>query len=213
MPSVTAFFIRNPWTGLVIDIEEAGLREGEKPPARRPLDAFTQKTQGNSNQLWTFVAASVKGFEFVYFLQNPWTGLVIEINVAGVPVIGPIPAGTHLDANTMNAPSSLDVGAPANANQLWGFGPDPDGSGNYFIGNFINYFVGNSFVIDLAEGGLQGGQKPRAGTLLDAYPAKTSAQGNLNQLWAFVDPSGNPVTVPPPTRLVPPIVITPPPVR
>ena len=198
MPS---FFIRNPWTGLVIDIAEAKLR-GEKPPALTALDAFTQKTQGNSNQLWTFVPASVTGWEFVYFLQNPWTGLVIEINVTRVPAKGPIPAGTHLDANTMNAPSGLDVGAPANANQLWGFAPDPEGSGHYFI---HNVFLGG-FVIDIAEG--QAGGKPTAGRVLDAYPQKTSAQGNLNQLWAFVDPSGNPVTVPPPSGPSP--IITPP---
>ena len=208
-PPPPGFFIRNPWTGLVIDIAEARLQAGEKPPARTPLDAFTQKTEGNSNQLWTFVAASVKGWEFVYFLQNPWTGLVIEINLAGVPVIGPIPAGTPLDANTMNAPSGLDVGAPAKANQLWGFVPDPDGSGNYFISNFISPFVGNSFVIDIAEGG--SGEKPPAGRLLDAHPQKTSAQGNLNQLWRFVDSSGNAVTVPPPTRPSPIITQPPPP--
>jgi hypothetical protein len=65
-------------------------------------------------------------------------------------------------------------------NQLWEFVPDPAGSPYYFIKSKLN---GN--VIDIK------GASTKAGSLLDAYPQKSS--GTDNQLWEFVpDPAGSP---------------------
>lgn len=189
------FYIWNPATKFVIDIAEGG--SGAKPTAGRMLDAYTKKTSApqNANQLWTYVPVTAAGFENAFLLQNPWTELFIEINQKNVAMTGPMPPGTPLDANNElppTGPGGRDIGGPTNANQLWGFVPDPNGSGNYFIQN-----VWYGLVIDIREGGLKLDQLP-PGTPLDAFTMKNNSPENMNQLWTLVDPSGNHVTVPPP---------------
>jgi hypothetical protein len=80
-------------------------------------------------------------------------------------------AGALLDAFTPKT--------SGNQNQQWEFIPDPSGSGYYFIKSALN---GN--VIDIL------GASTNPGTLLDAYPQKTT--GLDNQLWAFIPDPANP---------------------
>jgi hypothetical protein len=106
-----------------------------------------------------------------FFIQNPFTGNVIDIRAASAK------AGALLDA----FPAKTGHGENS-ANQQWQFVPDPKGSGYYFIQNPL---TGNA--IDLQ------GASTTDGTLLDAYPMKTASnQDPSNQLWQLVsDPAGS----------------------
>jgi hypothetical protein len=159
-----SFFIQSKLGDLVMDIQ------GSKNAPGTLLDAFTKKTTAptNANQLWQFVPGPLDGY---YFIQNPSTGLVVDIQGAKAT------PGTLLDAFTKKG------SYPGNANQLWAFYPG-SASGYYSI---VSQLDGS--VIDV-----QGG-KTVSGTLLDAFTAKGSP-GNDNQLWAFVDTNGK--SVPPP---------------
>jgi hypothetical protein len=82
-------------------------------------------------------------------------------------------SGAALDAFTQKATD--------NKNQQWEFVPDPDGSGCFFIKSVLS---GN--VIDVRD------NATKPGTGLDAWPQKSTAEGNKNQLWWFVpDPAGS----------------------
>jgi len=100
-----------------------------------------------------------------YFIKSKLDGNVIDIQGASTS------SGALLDAYPQKTTGS--------DNQLWEFVADPQGSGYYFIKSKLN---GN--VIDLQ------GASTKPGTLLDAYPQKTS--GTDNQLWQFLaDPGGS----------------------
>ena len=100
-----------------------------------------------------------------FFIKSKLDGNVIDIQEASTK------AGAGLDAYPQK-PSGND-------NQLWEFVADPAGSGYFFIASKLS---GN--VIDIE------GASTKSGTLLDAYPKKTS--GTDNQLWEFVaDPAGS----------------------
>src|SRR5580658_7684912 len=127
------------------------------------LDAYPQKPSGNDNQLWEFVADPAGSGYF--FIASKLSGNVIDIEGASTK------SGTLLDAYPKKV-SGTD-------NQLWEFVADPAGSGYYFIKSKLN---GN--VVDIQ------GASTKAGTLLDAYPQKTSS--TENQLWQFYqDPGGS----------------------
>lgn len=100
-----------------------------------------------------------------YFIKSKLDGNVIDIEGASTK------SGALLDAYPQKTTGT--------DNQLWEFVADPAGSGYYFIKSKLN---GN--VVDI-EGG-----STKAGTLLDAYPQKSS--GTENQLWQFyADPGGS----------------------
>lgn len=126
-----------------------------------------------------------------FYIQNPWTGLVIDI---GENSQRPQP-GTALRAN------AKQTSAPGNTYQLWTFAPSNEAP----VKTVLNYFFlqnANSaypFVIDIEEQGnvitkSPGGQTIRAGSRLDAYTVKSGQFGDLddnhpassNQLWGFV---------------------------
>jgi hypothetical protein len=100
-----------------------------------------------------------------YFIKSKLDGNVIDIQGASTS------SGALLDAFPKKTTGT--------DNQLWEFIADPAGSGYYFIKSKLN---GN--VIDVQ------GASTKPGTLLDAYPQKTS--GTDNQLWQFLaDPGGS----------------------
>jgi hypothetical protein len=184
------FLIKNPTTKFVIDIAQNPAQSGR-------VDAFTLNNppSGSSNQLWTFVPFNKLSYVNYYFLQNPQTDLVIEIEGPGVSsdgtLKGPLTHPAKLLAKPIKGPGStgaIGEGEPANWNQLWGLLPVPAESGQYWIVNPTS-----GFAIDIAEG-----EHPlsavTAGALLDAYPQKKSTPQNSNQLWTFMDQSGNPLT-------------------
>jgi hypothetical protein len=123
------------------------------------LDAYPQKSSGNNNQLWEFVPDSLNsGY---YFIKSKLDGNVVDIQGASLN------DGAGLDAYPQKS------GASQTLNQLWQFVQDPAGSGYFFIMSKLN---GN--VIDVR------GASTTAGTLLNAYPMKSS--GTDNQLWQVV---------------------------
>jgi Ricin-type beta-trefoil lectin domain-like len=174
------FFIQSKLGDLVIDIQEASTKPGTL------LDAWTKKTSGPGwdNQLWTFVPSNSND-EFLvnyYFLQNPASNLVIDIQEASTK------PGTLLDAWTKKGPD-------ANAsNQLWTFIQSPV-QNYYFIQSSLSPDEAQLLVIDIQEA------STKPGTLLDAWTKKTSGPGWDNQLWTFVDEKGNQVTPPAPVFL------------
>jgi Ricin-type beta-trefoil lectin domain-like len=113
-------------------------------------------------------------------------------NKARLTMVSPYAAGYFIKSKLGNVidivGASTNAGAGLDAwpqkssgigNQLWEFVADPAGSGYYFIKSKLN---GN--VIDIE------GASTKAGTLLDAWPQKSS--GTDNQLWEFVtDPAGS----------------------
>ena len=145
------FAIENKLSGNVIDIE------GASNKSEALLDAFTQKTTDNDNQLWEFVLDP--DGSGLYFMKSKLSGDVIDIKGASTA------AGAALDVypQTKNA-----------KNQLWAFNPDPGGSGYFFIRSLLD---GN--VVDVQQ------NSTKAGALLDAYPQKTA--GYDNQLWKVVN--------------------------
>jgi hypothetical protein len=64
--------IKNPATGLCIDIHNNSTSPGAA------LEAWTEKTKDNQNQLWDFLPDPF-GSEY-FFIQNPQTGYVIEVD-------------------------------------------------------------------------------------------------------------------------------------
>jgi len=106
-----------------------------------------------------------------FFIQNPFSGNVIDIRAASAT------AGALLDAYPPKTAQGED-----SANQQWQFVPDPTDSGYYFIQNPLT-----GHVIDIQ------GASTTDGTLLDAYPMKAaSGQDPSNQLWQLVsDPAGS----------------------
>jgi hypothetical protein len=128
-----------------------------------------------------------------FYIQNPWTGLVIDI---GENSQRPLP-GTALRANAKK------TSAPGNTYQLWTFTP----SNQEPVKTVLNYFFlqnANSaypFVIDIEEGNVitksPGGDTIKAGSRLDAYTVKSGQAGDLddsrpessNQLWGFTQDS------------------------
>lgn len=125
-----------------------------------------------------------------FYIQNPWTGLVIDI---GENQQNP-PRGTMLRAN---AKKTI---APGNEYQLWTFVEFAQD----VINDLINYFfIQNAnpttpLVIDIAEEGnvitrSPGGQTLKAGSRLDAWTMKGASgglddnlPGSSNQIWGFV---------------------------
>lgn len=100
-----------------------------------------------------------------YFLKSKLDGSVIDIQGASTK------SGALLDAYPQKTTGT--------DNQLWQFVADPAGSGYYFIKSMLD-----GSVIDIQ------GASSKFGTLLDAYPQKTT--GTDNQLWQFVqDPAGS----------------------
>lgn len=65
------FIIQNPATGKCIDIQ------GNSTARATALDAYTKKQKDNQNQLWDFLPDPYGSGYF--FIQNPQTGYVIEI--------------------------------------------------------------------------------------------------------------------------------------
>ncbi|MGA8026655.1 MAG: RICIN domain-containing protein, partial [Bryobacteraceae bacterium] len=120
--------------------------------------------------LWTFVTPDAPG---ICFLQNPASGLVIDIQGASTK------PGTHLDAYTKKS------SYPDWNNQLWTFAPSSVSEYYFIVGD-------GNLVIDVQ------GASTKAGTLLDAYTQKTSSPDWDNQLWTFIDEDGN--FVPPPQQ-------------
>jgi len=171
------FFIQSKLGDLVIDVEGASTKPGT------PLDAFTKKTKSPdwNNQLWQFVPSS---FEGSYLLQNPASGLVIDVQGASTK------PGTPLDAFTIVrvGPPPLDTNA---TNQLWSFPPSTV-AGYYFIQSDLG-----NLVIDVE------GASTKPGTPLDAFTKKTKSPDWNNQLWTFVDEKGNNVTPPKPPPPLP----------
>jgi hypothetical protein len=100
-----------------------------------------------------------------FYVQNPWTGLVIDI---GENATSP-PAGTPLRANTK--------ASPAGPFQLWEF-VVPISSGGYHA--IQNANRNTPFVVDIERNS----QTP--GARLDAYTSKGASEGNTNQLWNFI---------------------------
>jgi len=170
------FFIQSKLGDLVIDIQGAGTKPGT------PLDVFTKKTKSPdwNNQLWEFVTSNIEEF---YVIQNPASGLVIDVEGASEK------PGTPLDAFTMKT-SPLGLIAP---NQLWAFLPSAE-AGYYFV--WSNLGNGN-LVIDVE------GANTKPGTLIDAFTKKTKSPDWDNQLWTFVDEQGKSVT--PPVYTTPPV--------
>jgi hypothetical protein len=171
-----AFIVSN-LGNLVIDIQKAATSPGT------PLDVYTKKTktQGWDNQLWEWVASGNLGW---YALQNPTSGLVIDVRGAGNT------AGTLLDAYTIGTTAK---GVPNQPNQLWAFIPSMV-TGYYFISSNL----GNHLVIDVQK------ESTQPGTLLDVYTQRTMSPRWDNQLWTFVDEDGNSVTPPSPPPPPPP---------
>jgi hypothetical protein len=165
-----SFFIQSNIGDLVVDIQ------GNKTAPRTALDAYTKKTSaaGDANQLWEFVPGPLDGY---YFIQNPATGLVIDIRGNNT-----VP-GVTLCAYTMKQDY------PNTANQLWCFVPSST-QGYYFIESQLD-----GSVIDIE------GSNTEPGTLLDAFTRK--ANENDNQLWTFVDANNQSVTPPAPPTFVP----------
>jgi hypothetical protein len=163
-----SFFIQSKLGDLVMDIQ------GSKNAPGTLLAAFTKKTSApaNANQLWEFVPGPLDGY---YFIQNPSTGLVVDIQGAKVS------PGTLLDAFTKKS------SYPGSANQLWAIYPG-SASGYHSI---VSQLDGS--VIDVQ------GNKTAPGTPLDAFTQK----GAENQLWAFVDTNGKNVTPPAAPTTVP----------
>ena len=155
------YFIQSFLNGNVIDIQGASTKAGAS------LDAFPQKTTGNDNQLWKFVADPAgSGY---YFIKSKLNGNVVDIAGASTK------DGADLDANTEK---KLDYD-----NQLWEFIPDSS-SRSYFIKSKLN---GN--VIDIV------GASTKAGALLDSWAQKST--GYDNQLWSIVESGGGIAFPPP----------------
>ncbi|HUI15550.1 MAG TPA: RICIN domain-containing protein [Xanthobacteraceae bacterium] len=199
---MAAFYIQNPWTGLVIDIGE----NAQKPSPGTLLRANTKMTSapGNWYQLWTFSSPffPTPGSIPYYWLQNAngnltKSPLVIDIEESGNLISVPgrpdtLKQGSPLDAWTQKNPQGhdLNAGKTGASNQLWSFAQDK-ASGYYYISNHLT-----GFVIDIAEG--PSGKQPTAGVYLDAWTLKGSSPENNNQLWQFVDVNG--ATVPAPSE-------------
>jgi hypothetical protein len=148
---VPYYFIKSKLNGNVIDIAGASTTAGAG------LDAYTQKTSGNDNQLWNFVPDP--GGSGCYYIVSKLNGNVIDIEGDSTK------PGALLDAY----PKKSGAG-----NQLWYFVSDPAGSGDCFV---VNQQSGN--VIDIQNA------STAAGALLDAYSVKFT--GYTNQLWTVVN--------------------------
>jgi hypothetical protein len=99
-----------------------------------------------------------------FYIQNPWTGLVIDIGVNETSPTAP----TKLRANTKTS--------PAGPFQLWDF-VIPISSGGYHA--IQNANRNTPLVVDVE------GNSKTPGTRLDAYTEKGESEGNANQLWTF----------------------------
>jgi hypothetical protein len=100
-----------------------------------------------------------------YFIKSKLNGNVIDIKG------GSTVSGALLDAYPQKSTGTN--------NQLWEFVPDPAGSGFFFIKSQLD-----GTVVDVK------GAAMTPGTLLDAYPQKTT--DTSNQLWRFMqDPGGS----------------------
>lgn len=201
---MTAFYIQNPWTGLVIDIGKNA--RNPSPGTLLCANAKMTSAPGNAYQLWTFsgpfVPPSGNPTNIPYYwLQNANTQspLVIDIVQSGNVISVPgrpdtLKQGSFLDAWTNKGPEAVDLsvdsGKAGAANQLWSFALD-QASGYYTISNWLT-----GFVIDIAEGST--GKEPIAGANLDAWAWKGDSPDNKNQLWKFVDVNG--ATVAPPAE-------------
>ena len=152
------FFIKSALGG-VIDIAGASTTDGAG------LDAFTQKSTDNENQLWAFVPDPAgSGY---YYIVSKLNGNVIDIEEASTR------SSALLDAY----PRKVAVdGYSGSKNQLWYFVADPAAPQTSRIVSELN---GN--VIDVQ------GASTAPGALLDSYPVKiTAAQ---NQQWTVVGES------------------------
>jgi hypothetical protein len=125
-----------------------------------------------------------------FYIQNPWTGLVIDIGENSKTPS----RGTLLRANAKM------TSAPGNWYQLWTFSPPVvETSGTYYWLQTANGdFATSPLVIDVAESGnvIQVPGKPgtlKEGSPLDAWTMKSlqgddvdaGLSGASNQLWSF----------------------------
>lgn len=145
------YFIKSKLDGNVMDVQGASTTSGAL------LDAYPQKSTGNDNQLWEFIAGPA-GSNY-YYIKSKLDGNVVDIQGASSK------PGTLLDSYPQKT-SGFD-------NQLWQFVKDPGGSGYCFIMS-----KENCNVVDVQAA------STKSGALLDAYPQKTS--GTDNQLWEVV---------------------------
>jgi Ricin-type beta-trefoil lectin domain-like len=111
-----AFYLQNPATGLVIDIQE------EKYEPGTPLVAYTMKNNADetyywNNQLWYFDPAHSEDRADWYFIVNGESGLAIDIARADTRTDF-AKTGTTVDVWTQKKiePNSNDAN-----NQLWSF--------------------------------------------------------------------------------------------
>jgi hypothetical protein len=140
--------------GNVIDIMAAEAGAGAR------IDTWPRRANRDDNQRWTFIPDPAGSGYF--FITSALDGYVIDIEDASTG------AGAWLDAVPRN-PTDY-------SSQLWGFVPDPAGSGYFFITNATD-----GTVIDVA------GTSMTFGARLDAWPRKSSDYDN--QLWKPLDGS------------------------
>jgi hypothetical protein len=146
-------FIQNPATGHVIDIEG----NSQSPGAR--LDAFTFKSSDNQNQLWDFLPDPFGSGGF--FIQNPQTGFVIEIeNGSDTPGAALVVNPRRLfDSNRQLWSGMLAGGAGAEGLPLLTIAPPPpkvatlEGSQQYVLlpTNQTQNLTGVTVTLDIIE--------------------------------------------------------------
>jgi Ricin-type beta-trefoil lectin domain-like len=154
---VAYFFIQNA-LGTFAEIEASS-------GSRARLDTNTKQSNGNSNQLWTFVPDPAGSGYF--YIVNKLDGHVMDIQGASTA------SGSLLEAHSRKV--SVD-GYAGSDNQLWYFVADPARPGRTRIVSKLN---GN--VVDVQ------GASANPHALLDAFPVKLT--GAHNQQWSVVDGS------------------------
>jgi len=164
----TTFFIVDVANSNVIDIRKSDFTPGT------PLDAWPRKTKKHdwNNQLWTFVQVPL--VEGAFFLQNPTSGLVIDIHHSDYT------PGTRLVAGalTNSSPEYWN-------NQTWYFSKS-ELENHYYIVN------GESgLVIDIENG------SSTPGTPLVANTQNTKFPDNKSQTWSFVNRDATTYIYPP----------------
>jgi hypothetical protein len=132
------------------------------------LKAYNRNYE-DDNQLWTFVP--VPQIENGFYLQNPATGLVIDIHEKKYE------PGTPLDGYPMK--NNVDETYYWN-NQLWYFVPNPKYEAPwYFIVNGESGLVIDVYQADTAT------DFAESGTTVDVWNQKTTGPDWDNQVWSF----------------------------
>ena len=137
--------------------------KGSHNASGTPLEAAKQNPAPHPFQLWELIDSPISGFKYI---QNPHTGLVIDIHEAHGPTPPP-PSGTKLDAHTKESATNNFN------NQLWKLVEDGS-SGWYYIESLVN-----GYVIDVKGG------STAAGAPLDASTRNPPAH-STRQLWKLV---------------------------